>query len=118
MSGVFKWYVTVCIQSFLKFGFFIFGGRHAREFAACETTNLAKRHLAGHEKTYKFGKAALDKYIPPPKTSRNAPPGFHKLMFGGGMAEKCRECQIMIWAFGDLVGRVVGNALPNYKIVM
>ena len=62
--------------------------------------------------------AALDKYISPPKISRNAPPDFHKLMFGGGMAEKCRECQIMISAFSYLAGGMFENALRNIKVVI
>ena len=67
-------------------------------------TNLAKRHLTNT--------------FPHPKISRSAPPDFHKLMFGGGMAEKCRECQIMILAFPYLAGGMFGNALQNLKIVI
>ena len=55
-------------------------------------------------RNYKFGKTAFDKYIPPPKISRSAPPDFHKFMFGGGVAEKCRECQIMTLSFLYLAG--------------
>ena len=82
-------------------------------------------------RNYKFGKTAFGGarenlqvwqndilHIHPPKISSNAPPDFHKPMFGGGMAEKCRECQIMILAFLYLAGGMFENALRNLKNVI
>ena len=52
----------------------------------------------------------------PQRISRNS--NFHKLIFGGGMAEKRRECQLVILTFLYLAEGVFENVLPNSKVVI
>ena len=75
------------LQSFFIFENFIFGGGLVWNFPTSEIWNLANLDLAG----------ACLAFPPNVQQVRNLV--FGKLIFGGGVAEKCRACKLYIWKF-------------------
>jgi hypothetical protein len=98
-----------------RFGCFIFGGRHTREFPTCEGTSLAKRHLAGHEQIYKFGETTMHKYTPLQNVLETHPLIFTNSYLAVAWLRSAAYAESYFWPFYIWPEAMFENALRSQK---
>ena len=102
------------VQSFFIFVFFVFGGRHAREFPACEITDLAIIGFVAN----RLPVGVMDEPITPICVIFGARLFGRKQIFGFGTVQQCHKCEVYHSAFLYVAGGTLKHAMRNLKIVI